>query len=219
MCRYFECTHPTWSGKKEHDIQLRHCKHHSPEAVQHLLQLNKESTQGKNLKQLKGNPFSLPLVCVFKPYSVVRNKETHEVIRVVFTGNMCCTKAPRRIRGDRSKPRHPNRFGEPLCQEHAKHADDECAFPGEVVSELRDEREEEGRNEFKIFEDTLKQTEESYENPKAFTSSTKLWPASTLKYDEGRCRYCRRKTQEKQSLCKKHLNEFQERLAKQTIAP
>lgn len=150
FCRF--CRKLTASGVPEKDPAKRHCANHSPQAM--LQTLNAQEARRNSLgftgkkptkvkKRTQRNPFSISLICVFKSYELIRNPITHDVDRCVQSSQICAKHAPRRHRGDRSQPRFPNRFGEPLCPEHAIHANDEWAFPGEaprVLSELEEEQ-------------------------------------------------------------------------------
>ena len=142
LCREFECPHPTRSGKKEPDLEKRHCHYHSPEAFARRQDfIDKHATRAPD-KPVKAqlNPFFLPLVCVFRPYEVMVDHHS-DGSRVCFTKTAICgALAPRRP-SRRSLPRYPNRFGDPLCEEHSHYARDERAFPGDVTEVLRDEAE------------------------------------------------------------------------------
>ena len=69
------------------------------------------------------------LVCVFRPYE--RLPLAGGDVRIVRDKRVCGRSAPRRRTGDRKFPRHPNRFGEPLCFSHRIYADDLYVFPDE----------------------------------------------------------------------------------------
>lgn len=103
---------------------MRYCKKHTPARMM---------AQRRNLKPAAQNseknsqPFDpVPLVCFYKPYELASGD------RVVFAAKICGRPAPRRALGDRSLPKYPNRFNEPLCKAHAHLANDERAFPGET---------------------------------------------------------------------------------------
>lgn len=113
----------------ERDSSLRCCWLHSPEAKerQRIFKERYIVTIEKKFKRAKKNSYFLPLLCVFRPYQIIEEDN-----RVIFVREMCLAKASRRIRGNKDLPRYPNRFGEPLCKEHAHYAQDEKAFPGKV---------------------------------------------------------------------------------------
>lgn len=72
------------------------------------------------------------LACVFRPYELFRSKTGGEVVAVLPAGPLCLAPAPRRLRGDRSMPRHPNLYGDPLCERHRGYAGDARAFERSV---------------------------------------------------------------------------------------
>lgn len=134
MCK--DCRRPTVSGEIERDIRKRYCRFHSPEAKRQFKTMKnwKEPKKLGPIQKRRINKLFLPLLCVYKNYEKIYSKSDPSVIeRVVYTSELCLERAPRRWRGDKSKPRFPNRFGEPLCKLHSIHADDDFAFPGELV--------------------------------------------------------------------------------------
>lgn len=134
LCRY--CSRRTWSDKPEKDPALRYCTYHSPAKIAQRRAFTEANTRKTPLKPRKAqrNPFFLPLVCVFRPFEIIRKgihnhrSEEKRVVRV--TTDICGVHAPRK-RSDRSLPKYPNRFGEPLCEAHRSFARDKNAFPDE----------------------------------------------------------------------------------------
>ena len=138
LCREFLCRRPTWSRKLERDIQLRVCSYHAPWGSARTNQ--KPKAPPTSAVKGKASPFALPLICAFHSFEVRPNGQ------VLRSPHICGKPAPRRYAGDRSLPRHPSRFGDPLCEEHRRFARDERAFPDEgaeldaIPSELEEER-------------------------------------------------------------------------------
>lgn len=91
-----------------------------------------------------GNRHFLPLLCVYRAYELRRDPRTDELIEVVYTKPMCLKKAPRhRARLDDAA--FPNRYGEPLCRDHAHLGEDRYAYRDGDVEPMRTyKREEKG---------------------------------------------------------------------------
>lgn len=119
LCSEPFCRRPTWTGKPEPDPRMRHCVYHSPEARLRAARLPRPPKKHPEPKKPRG--MRLPLTCVFRPFEVVDQGR-----RTVYVGCLCGAKAPRR---PNLEPRYPNRFGEPLCEDHASYARSRHAFP------------------------------------------------------------------------------------------
>lgn len=72
--------------------------------------------------------YARPLICVFPAYTLQLLPGVKEP-SAIMNGTICGLVAPRRVKGDRSAPKYPNRFGEPLCVLHRADGDDILAFP------------------------------------------------------------------------------------------
>lgn len=121
------CPRPTWSGKPEKNPDDRHCVYHSPERRRNTnrLRARAESRRGPNHRPV--GRVALPLACMFKPYERTRDG------RVLFLGGICGARAPRRPNGE---PKHPSRFGDPLCPRHAHLANDRFVFAPDLVQHV-----------------------------------------------------------------------------------
>ena len=124
VCRVFGCRRPTWSGRAERDEALRYCRFCAP--WQHKI-----ATHGKVVVNPRPLRFVGALACVFRPYELVASKTGGEA-EVLAAGTLCLAPAPRRLRGERSSPRHPNLYGDPLCERHRGYASDARAFERSV---------------------------------------------------------------------------------------
>ena len=114
----------------EKDRQFRYCQGHAPwlGGVGKPLPTELVPRKERVVATEKPHPSMLPLICVYRSYDLVRDRQGN-VLRVVFNAPICAQHALRRFRGDRSEPRYPNRFGEPLCEAHRIYANDLHAFP------------------------------------------------------------------------------------------
>lgn len=152
VCRELGCSRKTQSGRPEKEREKRYCAYHSPENKALLAPGQKRWTEAAVARRKPGfvpkkigRVETVPLICVFKEYEVTRDN------RVVFQRGICGEKAPRRLSGDRTLPRYPNRFGEPLCEDHKHLGDDLRAFPddptylGEAQTSAHPREEEEER--------------------------------------------------------------------------
>lgn len=157
VCQKFLCRRETWSGKPEPDKRLRWCQFHISWGIAgagsaHHRQPPKVSPTAS--VKGKASPFAIPLICAFHTFHVTPDDR---VLRMPY---ICGKPAPRRLRGDRNLPRFPNRYGDPLCEEHRRYADDERAFPdeeGATLSSARDERAEEQQAKSKMLHAMLHQ--------------------------------------------------------------
>lgn len=66
---------------------------------------------------------SFPLVCVYRDADVDENGQTY------FTSSSVCGRKVPRDRRAPDRPKHTNRFGEPICDQHLRHAMNPIAFP------------------------------------------------------------------------------------------
>lgn len=129
-CRVLGCA-------RERLYLLDVCAYHTPEKLA-LYERNKARLAAINQARRKDGfvERSKPrrklvthgLSCVYKPFVLEKQRGSGDT-RVVYVGGICGAPAPKRLTGDRSQPRFPNRFGEPLCAEHARYAFDPHAFP------------------------------------------------------------------------------------------
>lgn len=124
LCAEFGCTRAVlFPEAARTNPAMRYCKLHPPRKMMAQRQNLKPKLPTPSKKPEAFDP--VPLVCFYKAYHVVGD-------RAVFAKGICGLPAPRRSRGDRSLPKYPNRFNEPLCSAHAHFANDEQAFPGDA---------------------------------------------------------------------------------------